>query len=149
MKEQKGQIVFEAEITFKGGVNEFQRLGKALVELGVGVRPPRWPLGHEVCGCWPLPIWDLMGTRYMEKLVDGAQMFEVGEFIPKMICGGIKVAHVHMPSDEIALLDGRRFADLAERVGAEVVKKLGETPEYLEVTAAMRELAGKGKPTLE
>ncbi len=149
MKEQKRRIAFEAQITFEGGVEEFRRLGKALVDLGVGVRPPNWPLGHEVSGCWPEPIWELMGTRYMEKLVDGAQMLEMGEFIPGIICGGIRVAHVHLPSGEIALLDGRRFADLAGRVGAEVVKRLGDTPEYLQVTSAMRELARKGNPTRE
>lgn len=149
MKEQKEQIIFEAEITFKGGIKEFQKVAGALAELGIGVRPPGWPPGHKVCGCWPLPIQELISKSYMEELVDGARMFKVPGFIPTMICGGIMNPHLHLPSDEIALLDGRRFVDLAGRVAAEVVKRLGDTPEYVQVTSAMRELARVGKPTRE
>jgi hypothetical protein len=149
MKGQDGQIVFEAKIRYSGDIEKFQKVGETLAGLPLEWSVPGWPLHHEIAGCWPIGLHDLIDKGWLNKLLEGSPRFKVPELICRNICGGIRVAHVHLPPSEIVLVDPKRFKELVGRVATELVQRLGDTPQYAGVTAAMRELAGASKPRRE
>lgn len=139
------KIVFQAEITFKGGIEEFKRMAEALADLPIAFRVPGWPLGHETAGCWPEPIQDLISKERFGKLLQGAERFKISKLICRDLCGGIRVPHVHLPPDEVVLLDRRRFKELVGGIAEELGQRVADTSEYSQITSAMRDLAHLAK----
>ena len=84
-------IHFRAEIEFRTKtIEEFEKIVLTLEELPILIKVAEWPKGHELEGCWPLPIFDLR-IPIFERIIKNKPKIEIGP-----IPGGIRVAHFHV-----------------------------------------------------
>ena len=112
-------IVWQAELKFTGTPAEFNKLAKSLESLPVEVIIPEWlDRTHHLAGCMPLPLERLLSKEILNQVLETAPVINI-RFI-RDIYGGIRVPHLHLDVEQVALLDKTQF----KMVAGEVAKNL-------------------------
>ena len=126
-------IIWQAEVKFKGTPAEFSKLAAVLEDLPVEVIIPEWQdRPHHLAGCMPLPLSKLISEDILKRIIKEAPAIDI-RFI-RDIYGGIRVPHVHLDENRIALLNREQFKQVAGEVARNLAMMRAEAIEdYIHV----------------
>ena len=130
---------WQANITFTGYAEEFNKLAELLEKYRVTVEIPEFIEVAGAVGGMRIPVMKLIPEERLKALIKGMPVIDI-RFI-RDIRGGIRTPHLHL-DDKVVLLDKDRFVEFAGEVAQHLAEIRAERIEdYAEVMQPIGEIA--------